>query len=604
MSSPALRIQSALSTTLATRPTRPGHARARPQALRQSASSLPLSTLPCAMRRPLALAILLLSAGLAAAQSSSQCSDGLDKLNNDSGQTPCSVGKQMRQACQANPSSINECTCNTVMYSVWAACAMCSGDAPPDWNDWADDRDCDSKPLKFPPNIQIANGTIPQWAYLPLTEENQFDLGAAILSASGPTSSAGTSKATVAAQVAVPIAAGVGVALIATFSFWLYWRHRWRRHGDPRNKTLPLVPGAQSAVWRPWRWFYALWPAGRSRRLRPLRKDSDWAIDDDTQWLGQGRGHGRGPSNMSNHYHDPFMQSPPGGIGMADGGERDGEALEMDVPYTSAHLKETSSTSLLPRMVDLPDVRVPTFMERFFNFKDGLRKSASYKAKYVSPVSPGPQFRIDGSAGPTPVAKDFSIAPLNPTARPSPLALSAGVGAGAGAGSASAPGSSRTHPTEQVVTERSDFVPHHGSSECSVLLISRDGEDFTIDDTATTAPSHSHPTSPRTQSTFRQDSSAYSGTHSGSGTNSCPGTRSGTGSWLPSPNRANTASTLSGAYPTELRRDPDLASPRSWAARFPAPPHSFAESPTAFRSFAEQLPAGRPPEYHQHMPQS
>ncbi|KAI0355772.1 hypothetical protein OH77DRAFT_1424724 [Trametes cingulata] len=537
------------------------------------------------MRRPLALVVLLASAGLAAAQST--CSDGLDMLNNESGQTPCTVGRQMKEACQANPTSIAQCTCNTVMYSVWAACALCANDASPDWNEWADSEDCGSNPLSFPPNVHIAGGTIPQWAYLPLTDNKQFDLGAAILASGGSPSAPSTSRADVAAQIAVPIATGVGVALIATFSFWLYWRHRWRRHRDPRNKTLPLLPGAQSAVWRPWRWFSSLWLATRSRRLRPSRKDSDWAIDEDTQWLGQG--HGRGPSNASNHYHDPFMHSPPGGlsmgIGIADGGERDGEALEMDVPHTSAHLKETSSSSLLPRLMELPD-RVPTFMERFIKFKDGLRKSASYKAKYVSPVSPGPLFRIDGSAGATPVKNEFAIAPLAPNRdpRPSPLAADTGVVAAA----ATVSGSSRIQPAEQALTEDEGVVRHQGSTEGSVLLISKDGRDFTIDDT-TTALSHSHPSSPRTLSTSRQvtsqshDSSAYTGTR--------------TSSWLPSPNRANTASTLSGAYPTELRRDPDLASPRSWATRFPAPPHSFAESPTAFRSFAEQIPESRPPQY-------
>ena len=49
-------------------------------------------------------------------------------------------------------------------------------------------------------------------------------------------------------------------------------------------------------------------------------------------------------------------------------------------------------------------------------------------------------------------------------------------------------------------------------------------------------------------------------------------------SWLPSPHRANTSSTVSGAYPHELRRDPDLAAPLSWANRFPDPPQTFPQA--------------------------
>ena len=49
-------------------------------------------------------------------------------------------------------------------------------------------------------------------------------------------------------------------------------------------------------------------------------------------------------------------------------------------------------------------------------------------------------------------------------------------------------------------------------------------------------------------------------------------------SWLPSPHRANTSSTVSGAYPHELRRDPALAAPLSWANRFPDPPQTFPQA--------------------------
>ena len=60
---------------------------------------------------------------------------------------------------------------------------------------------------------------------------------------------------------------------------------------------------------------------------------------------------------------------------------------------------------------------------------------------------------------------------------------------------------------------------------------------------------------------FSQPSSVYSGP---------PLSGASRGSWDQTPRRANTSSTASGAYPRELRRDPDLEAPR-----LPAPPQSL-----------------------------
>ncbi|KAL1941994.1 hypothetical protein VTO73DRAFT_6524 [Trametes versicolor] len=509
------------------------------------------------MRTPRTLLLLLASAALVAAEDSPECKDGLDKLKNKSGQSPCTVYKQVMKACDANSSNVGQCKCNTITYNVWAACAACAGDAPPDWANYADNQSCGSDPEQPSSSMDVAHGTIPQWAYLPLTPGNEFNMTAAILTANDATdnltaSSTGSSRPNVAVQVGVPIAAGVGVAIIVTTVFWLYWRRKTARH-NPRMKTLPLIPGAQSTFWRPWRWFYTFWPWARSARLRPSKKNSNWAIDvdEDEEWLGHARAH------SSASYVDPYKMQP-----------LSPEPLEMDVPHTSAHIQETSSSSLLPHL-DFPDVRVPTFIERFIKSKDGVRKSPAYKSKYVSPISPDPQFRIDG---PTPTANTF------PASKPQRSSYTRSNHSGASASATAQP--PRTQP---VVAERSDFQPESEGVGSSVLIISRDGNDFSFDDSATTAPSHSHASSPRTPTTFRQASTAYSGSRTNTGTDT------GTGSWLPSPNRANTSSTLSGAYPTELRRDPELTQPRTWAARFPAPPQPFSTSPTAFHSFAEQM---------------
>ncbi|KAH9895106.1 hypothetical protein C8Q73DRAFT_487326 [Cubamyces lactineus] len=563
------------------------------------------ATSPLAGRRPpqsftmqprtlllLSLHLLLSSALVLATDSDSdsdhsdhkaECKDGLDKLYNQFGQSPCVVQANLESACRSGSDSTAQCTCNTVMYNIAAACTVCYTGSIPNWSNWADDNDCDGNPLQFPSHVVNNTQMIPNWAYQQLSNSKDFDLGAA-LAASGSSSSNPSNHATVAAQVAVPIAAGVGVALVAILAFWLYWRRKWRRHRNPRDKSLPLIPGADSNLWRPWRWFYGILPSSASsRRLRPSKKDSDWAIDgdeEDTKHLT----HSRGPSTTS--YIDPFtlVQSPL---------NNEPEAYELDVPHTSPHIKETSSSALLPHL-DFPDVRVPTFMERFIKFKDGLRKSSTYKAKYVSPVSPDPQFRIDDSAVPTPVAKDFLRDGSNfgggTPFRPGGEATGGRVGASASAsGSGSANGRLRI---QQQKTERSNHRPQPEGEGSSVLIISRDGRDFSLDDTATIPLTQSHPSSPQTTTLSRQYSeplSAISGT--------------GTGSGIPSPNRANTASTISGAWPTELRHNPDLTSPRSWATRFPAPPEAFPPPPpSAFRTHAS--PTDKPPAYEQKSPTS
>ena len=75
-------------------------------------------------------------------------------------------------------------------------------------------------------------------------------------------------------------------------------------------------------------------------------------------------------------------------------------------------------------------------------------------------------------------------------------------------------------------------------------------------------------------------STSYSHSYSYSGTGTGTASGSNTSSWLPSPHRAETSSTVSGAYPHELRRDPDLAAPLSWANRFPEPPQTFPQAQT------------------------
>ncbi|KAI0762154.1 hypothetical protein BD413DRAFT_218535 [Trametes elegans] len=390
----------------------------------------------------------------------------------------------MQKACMNGSNNITECTCNNVMYNVCAACALCQGDSAEDWNGWASSVGCTGQPLAFPSNIGLSQGTLPKWAQLPLTANQDFDVAEAVRVGS---TLPGVSKSSVAVQVAVPIATAVGVAVFAVVTFWLCWRRKWRKYRDPRPSETACTTSPS------WAWIHKVYPFEHAKRLRPCNKNSDWAIDEDRQWLG----HRRGQSSAS--YIDPYVlaQSPV-----------QEEPLGLDVPHTSAHIKETSSTSLLPH---LPEVHVPTFMERLVNFKDGLRKSPSYKVKHVSPVSPDAQFRIDGYSGDTPVKPGFARANRELSLRQLP-SVGPGAGTGVGGRTNGSIGPSGSNAAQDAQTEHSDFGSQPGGVGSSVLLISRDGEDFSLEDYATTAADHSQATTPRTPNTFRTvgDASAVS----------------------------------------------------------------------------------------------
>ena len=307
----------------------------------------------------------------------------------------------------------------------------------------------------------------------------------------------------------MPIAVAVGVALLVFLGFW--WKlRRQRKRYLPRPRSQSASADGASLFTDPLRWFRELKLSMSSHRLRTSRKESSWEIDDDSHLL-VGRSdtpyHSRSRSQSQSQYHDPYSNSyysPE-------------ERAHSRTSFAGTHARAGSSLSMLSN-IEFPDVRVPTFVERFIKFKDGIRKSASYKAKHVSPVSPDQGFRIDGAEGegegdapspsppppPVPQKQKYHTVPLRKSKDAS------------GSGSVSAPawGEERQHwqgraarPTPlEVVVERSDHDPQsehgHGHGHTAigmdeVLIISRDGGDnFTINDTATTATG-----SPRTPST-------------------------------------------------------------------------------------------------------
>ncbi|KAI0744303.1 hypothetical protein C8Q80DRAFT_889911 [Daedaleopsis nitida] len=487
---------------------------------------------------PLALLPLeLILAGLVAAQSSTECTrNNLDiKLNNKLGQSPCTVQQQLGQACASNDHSPSlNCTCNNVYYNLCAACALCAGDDPPPWSAWAIRNNCGSGPMQFqpPPHDQLANTMIPGWAYQQLTSQQDFDMVGAL---AGSDSSKGLSGA---ARIAVYVLVPIGVAILAFLAAWLYFRHKWRKDRNSR----PMWSSEEGSILSyPHRWMQRVRLSLKSRRLQSSRKDSGWAIDEDTYPL-----HARSTS-----YNDPNHPTEQG-VSPSAGDDRG-----LSQPRPSPHSQETSSSSLLSR-IRSPGIRVPTIMERLVGFRDSLRRSASYRFRYVSPTSADPSFRIDGSE-PTPTPNKIQTHTVADF-RPQPHATAPSFRE-----------EREQHAAERnaplvVQTQGSDGKDARSSPEnhtSDVIVISRDGEDFSMEDSATTVL-----TSPKTPFSARPPPSAYSGSRSGTDRTA---SHSGTSSWPPSPQRANTSSTHSGAYPHELRRNPDLVSPRKWPTQSPHP---------------------------------
>ncbi|KAM5536680.1 hypothetical protein V8D89_009607 [Ganoderma adspersum] len=466
------------------------------------------------------LPLELLLVGLVVAESQAECDrDGLgDKLNNDFGQTPCTIKAQIEQACEGRNTAVaRNCTCNTIYYNICAACEACNGKEQPDWSGWANSNECKPNPAPFPPQVQLDTNLVPNWAYQNLSSNGDFNLAAAIQI----TSPTGLSKS---AQIGVPIAVGAGVALLAGLLFWWYRRRQWRRQRNAR--MTPLSDGWLSS---PRQWADKLWLRAHSTRLKAAKKEPSWEIDDEQQ--------------LNWRYHDPY--SPPSHRQMHELGAR------------PSHNREASSSTLLSHL-EFPTVhRVPTFLERFIKFKDGIRKSATYKAKYVSAVSPDHTFRIDTDS---PITKKFTDHPLDAASSHSKVTSDPQSSFQPHRVSTVQEEDEDTPGGAPVIVDRSDLnlgpprYPAEFPSE--VLVISRDGEDFALDDMSTVPP-----TSLRTPTVARQPSSVYSGP---------PLSGVSRGSWDQTPRRANTSSTASGAYPHELRRDPDLE-----ASRLPAPPQSL-----------------------------
>jgi len=121
-------------------------------------------------------------------------------------QNPCTVATYLISPCHMEyilippfmyigPTSFGEhvCLCNTVVYSLFSACAACQGASSISWSQWA--YNCSSMSSFTTHFPAIPNGTrVPRWAYLDITITNNWNATAAKLAGDFPEAMPGVSS--------------------------------------------------------------------------------------------------------------------------------------------------------------------------------------------------------------------------------------------------------------------------------------------------------------------------------------------------------------------------------------------------------------------------
>jgi len=209
-----------------------------------------------------------------------KCTDSsFDWTFNSLGQSPCYVAELLTDPCtgltysfvslpstnSAYTATNDPCFCNTVVYSMLSACAICQSGSFSEWKTYS--RFCDQTYfMEYPGNIP-SNTSVPNWAYTNVTaSDGIFNCTAAYYLAFAPssrhstsftststsTSSTSTSASTSTESISpsshssrtnasaiIGVAIGCafgGVLILALLLFWLYTKHGASR---PDPETSP-----------------------------------------------------------------------------------------------------------------------------------------------------------------------------------------------------------------------------------------------------------------------------------------------------------------------------------------------------------------------------
>ncbi|TBU39779.1 hypothetical protein BD309DRAFT_405423 [Dichomitus squalens] len=146
--------------------------------------------------------------------------------------------------------STGKCECNTVVYSMLAACAVCQGGGIWDIVPFSDfSSSCVDTQIELYPFATPSGTAIPPWASLPLVNDTFDAVGVRVfLGNDMPVNRAISPKTT--KDVAGKVAGGVigGLALLSTIGGALYYAVKRRRrvpyiHGRAERYNILLFPG-------------------------------------------------------------------------------------------------------------------------------------------------------------------------------------------------------------------------------------------------------------------------------------------------------------------------------------------------------------------------
>ncbi|EJD02620.1 uncharacterized protein FOMMEDRAFT_146527 [Fomitiporia mediterranea MF3/22] len=166
------------------------------------------------------------------------CNNVTSWMDNASGESPCTVAYFLMLHCTTgqdlsilplnnsarsytNPLRGQWCSCNTVVYNLMSACAVCQGGFPTNFSTWTDD--CAGVMHDYPNKELALSYSIPQWAYVNLTRRATFDLEAA-------EKVAGVKRGWSPIQIVLPVIIGIVVALLAVLAFLIYRRRLKQRY--------------------------------------------------------------------------------------------------------------------------------------------------------------------------------------------------------------------------------------------------------------------------------------------------------------------------------------------------------------------------------------
>ncbi|KIP11633.1 hypothetical protein PHLGIDRAFT_33323 [Phlebiopsis gigantea 11061_1 CR5-6] len=262
----------------------------------------------------IAVLVLALARGVASQITSANCLAGFDWTFNGRSQSPCLLAAYLDGACLSDPSqafvdalapdhhytlptsAADDCYCNTVFYSVMAACSACQDDEFLPYTTWT--TNCTNTFLQtFPESVPVGTA-IPAWAFLPIeptdnlwnltvakayAAENTTEITAPSASASGSSPSAsspatsasvgssasGTPTAVAAASskksntgaIVGGVVGGVGGALLLAAALLLWFRHRraqrrppsaqFRQPSPPPLVATPYSPESEKPLFSP-----------------------------------------------------------------------------------------------------------------------------------------------------------------------------------------------------------------------------------------------------------------------------------------------------------------------------------------------------------------